>query len=89
MALLFIIITYFIILIKSFEKKNYFRKNFKFFLITIIFIPIFIIVFWPYLWLGAIENLIGRWEHAAKLGVTIFFIVGFFGVFLRNVKRLF
>ena len=120
MALLFIIITYFIILIKSFEKKNYFRKNFKFFLITIIFIPIFIIVFWPYLWLGAIENLIFYFQNIPKMPVisfylgdyvypqntpwhynpvwilitspitvTIFFIVGFFGVFLRNVKRLF
>ena len=63
MALLFIAITYFIILIKSFEKKDYFKKNLKFFSISIILFPLFIIVFWPYLWFGVVDNLIFYFQN--------------------------
>ena len=73
MALLFIAVTYFIILIKSFEKKNYFKKNFKFFSISIITFPLFIIVFWPYLWFGVLDNLIFYFQNIPQPPIKNFY----------------
>jgi len=120
MALLFIAVTYFIILIKSFEKKNYFKKNFKFFSISIILFPLFIIAFWPYLWFGALDNLIFYFQNipqpliknyyfgdylfpqntpwhynfvwiliTSPIVMIIFFLVGLFQIFSRNLERIF
>ena len=73
MALLFITVTYFIIMIKSFEKKNYFKKNFKFFSISIITFPLFIIVFWPYLWFGVLDNLIFYFQNIPQPPIKNFY----------------
>ena len=85
-----------------------------------IFFPTFIIVFWPFLWLGVLDNLIFYFQNIPKMPVLsfylgdyiypqntpwhynlvwilitspitviIFFVIGFFGIFLRNIKRLF
>jgi hypothetical protein len=66
MALLFIIITYFIIFMKILEKKDYLKKNLKFFSTCIVLTPIFIFIFWPYLWLGGIDNLIFSFQNIPK-----------------------
>ena len=78
LALLFITITYFIILIKSSEKKDYFKKNYKYFSLSILLFPIFTIAFWPYLWTGALDNLIYYFQNIPKTPILNFYFGDYF-----------
>ena len=46
------------LIINSLEEKYYLRKNYKFFLILFFLYPLFVFLFWPYLWDDPVQNFI-------------------------------
>ena len=58
MAIIYIFVFYVMIFLHYLDEKKIFYKKIKYYLIAILFSIIFVYIFWPYLWISPIDNLI-------------------------------
>ena len=56
------------LIINSLEEKYYLRKNYKFFLILFFLYPLFVFLFWPYLWDDPVQNFIFAFKSFSNYG---------------------
>ena len=67
MASLLIFAVYFMFLLKILDNKNFISKNYKYLITSVLTTIFFIFVFWPYLWIDPINNLL-NFFHVIKVG---------------------
>jgi len=58
MAIIYIFAFYIMIFLYYLDDKEEFKKNIKYFIATVLFSFFFTYIFWPYLWIDPIKNLI-------------------------------